>query len=462
MNALEKALIIKELHHLTDNLEHRALSFYEIASSKKRIHDIFALCDEAIFQKQILAYKAQISPNAAAYAFAGSTPFSQSFRGYFSAEQALEEALYAEPESGWAFLHPPHEGWQIWLIPAPGRTALISGWGNFEQCYAWLLEQQKRYACLLSNAEFQERTAALNAAPAQPPEVPLPLITAAASADFSPQPGSGSAVHAAPSRSPDLPECPEPALDYNAAAAPDQRAAPAPEFMQLGQWAAQLHALPQPEARQQRLYALELPDAPEISQHADLLLHCAELQDWQNRPAYIAEQVNSQGRFIKHLILLGALDPMQAVRLSRLFSSQFQHDIAALKEIGWEQLSACFMHADTLFKCSNEQAAAVWQAEGYHPFIPASCIHTQKFIQFAERQASCRTPLLLLEERQKIRVIHGESRLALSRTEQAYPHLLLHRRHGLSWQMIQSIIAGLAQPVDVLELYEAIQQHISN
>ena len=69
---------------------------------------------------------------------------------------------------------------------------------------------------------------------------------------------------------------------------------------------------------------------------------------------------------------------------------------------------------------------------------------------------------LLLEERQKIRVIHGENRLALSRTEQAYPHLLLHRRHGLSWQMIQSIIAGLAQPVDVMELYEAIQQHISN
>ena len=462
MNALEKALIIKELHHLTDNLEHRALSFYEIASSKKRIHDIFALCDEAIFQKQILAYKAQISPNAAAYAFAGSTPFSQSFRGYFSAEQALEDALYAAPESGWAFLHPPREGWQIWLIPAPGRTALISGWGNFEQCYAWLLEQQKRYACLLSNAEFQERTAALNAAPAQLPEVPLPLA-AAASADFSPQPGSGSAVHAAPSLSPDLPERPEPApLDFTAAAAPDQRAAPAPEFMQLGQWAAQLHALPQPEARQQRLYALELPGAPEIAQHADMLLHCSELDSWQSRPAYIAEQVNPQGRFIKHLVLLGAVDAMQAVRMARLFSSQFQHDIAALKEIGWEPLSACLTHADALFKCSNEQAEAVWQAEGYHPFIPAHFIHTRKFIQFAEQPASSGTPLLLLEERQKIRVIHGENRLALSRTEQAYPHLLLHRRHGLSWQMIQSIIAGLAQPVDVMELHEAIQQHISN
>jgi hypothetical protein len=447
MNALEKALTIKELHDLINNLENRALSFYEIASSKKRIHNIFALCDEAIFHKQLLAYKALTDPHAAAHAFAGSTPFSQSFRGYFSAEQALEDALYAAPESGWAFLHPPREGWQIWLIPAPGRTALISAWGSFEQCYAWLLEQQKHYACLRSNAALRERAAAENLAAA------------------------------APTLSPDPPkQRPEPALNCNAAdaEAPDLRgagssatvcsgsAAPVPEFLQLKQWTAQLHALPQPEARQQRLYALELPGAPEISQHADMLLHCSELDSWQSRPAYIAEQVNLQGRFIKHLILLGAVDAMQAVRMARLFSSQFQHDIAALKEIGWEPLSACLTHADALFKCSNEQAEAVWQAEGYHPFIPAHFIHTRKFIQFAEQPASSGTPLLLLEERQKIRVIHGENRLALSRTEQAYPHLLLHRRHGLSWQMIQSIIAGLAQPVDVMELHEAIQQHISN
>lgn len=213
-------------------------------------------------------YKAQISPNAAAYAFAGSTPFSQSFRGYFSAEQALEEALYAEPESGWAFLHPPHELANL-AIPAPGRTALISGWGNFEQCYAWLLGEQKRYACLLSNAEFQERTAALNAAPAQAPQRYSAPYYCGDDGCSSRQPSSGSPVHATPSRSPDLPERPEPALDYNAAAAPDQRAAPAPN---LCGWASGLPAFMQRRGLKPGSSACMRWSCPmpEISQHADL------------------------------------------------------------------------------------------------------------------------------------------------------------------------------------------------
>ena len=235
MNALEKALTIKELHDLINNLEHCALSFYEIASSKKRIHDIFALCNEAIFHKQLLAYKALTDPHAAAYAFAGSTPFSQSFRGYFSAEQALEDALYAAPESGWAFLHPLREGWQIWLIPAPGRTALISAWGSFEQCYAWLLEQQKHYACLRSNAELRERAAAENLAAAAPSLSPKQR----------PEPALN--CNAADAEAPDLTGA------GSSAAACSGSAAPVPEFLQLKQWTAQLHALPQPEARQQRL-----------------------------------------------------------------------------------------------------------------------------------------------------------------------------------------------------------------
>lgn len=110
MNALEKALLIKELHQLTNDLEHRALSFYEIAKAKKRIKDIFSLCDEPIFQKQILSYKARIEPHAAAQTFAAGTPFASDFRGYFTDELSLEKQLYLMPQSGWAFLHVLNKG----------------------------------------------------------------------------------------------------------------------------------------------------------------------------------------------------------------------------------------------------------------------------------------------------------------------------------------------------------------
>ena len=54
MNVLEKAKLIHELNQLIDGLEQRSLSFFEIARSKARIKEIFALCDEPIFKKQIL------------------------------------------------------------------------------------------------------------------------------------------------------------------------------------------------------------------------------------------------------------------------------------------------------------------------------------------------------------------------------------------------------------------------
>jgi hypothetical protein len=66
--------------------------------------------------------------------------------------------------------------------------------------------------------------------------------------------------------------------------------------------------------------------------------------------------------------------------------------------------------------------------------------------------------LLLLQERQKIRLIHGQKRMALLRTEQTFPYLILHRQQGLNWQSIQNVIQKLPQPIDVISLYQALKQ----
>lgn len=69
---------------------------------------------------------------------------------------------------------------------------------------------------------------------------------------------------------------------------------------------------------------------------------------------------------------------------------------------------------------------------------------------------------MLLKERHKIRLIHGQNRLHLSRTEVAYPYLLLDRHQGVSWQLIQTILTQLASPIDCHQLYEVIQKYISD
>lgn len=56
-------------------------------------------------------------------------------------------------------------------------------------------------------------------------------------------------------------------------------------------------------------------------------------------------------------------------------------------------------------------------------------------------------------------MIHGQKRLQLSRTEQAIPHILLDRQQGISWQMIQKVISQLQQPIDALQLCQALQMY---
>lgn len=89
MKAIEKAMLIKELHQLIDGLEHQPLSFFEIARSKKRIREIFALCDEPIFQKQLEAYKALTQPQAAAERWIQQSPYQHAYIGLFQYESSL-------------------------------------------------------------------------------------------------------------------------------------------------------------------------------------------------------------------------------------------------------------------------------------------------------------------------------------------------------------------------------------
>lgn len=464
MNALEKALLIKELHLLTAALEHQALSFYEIAKTKKRIKEIFALCDEPIFQKQLLSYKALTEPQSAAYAFAAGTPFAQSFRGYFNDDHALEKQLYLKPESGWGFMHQPPNHWQIWLIPAPQRTALISDWGNFEDNYAWMLAMQKQYHCLSTDAE-------LDAQALQAEEQPACAQPEHMEAGPTPHPDSQLTEPSeppAPQTQPSLAEVPagrdvlletssEHKEELPEAVLPPE--APEPQSILFHQMQGQLHALT--ESADHPLYRVVLPPDAKTLNQSDIALHAEHIETWQTQPVYIAEQINAQGQFIQHLILLGAADPAQATELCQLFVQLHARQLASLYAISLHALEAQDQTADTLFKCCYELAKPVWQQEHYQRFIPAQAIHTQKFIQFDEQEADFSTPILLLEERQKVRIIHGEKRLALADAEQAYPYLILHRRHGLNWQMIQAAISALPKPVNVLELYNAIQNPLS-
>ena len=491
MNTLEKSLLIKELRDLIDALTHKRLSLYETAKAKARIKEIFMLCDKPIFQKQLLTFKASQNPIQTAVTFAEQSLYAQSFRGVFTQPEALETALYQQPETGWAILYQPRAGWQIWLIPAADRTALLSEFQDLEQVYRWMLEQQQQYHCLQTDAELKQ-AAVLEAAQTQPVFVTADLeenkavdspiqfefitdhiateevassdtqVVDVAKDELTIEPTADQTIISNAILNTTQPDATT--IDTAQMTAGTQKPSVNPAYnLLLSQYSCPISALNLSQNESAQLYRVFLPEAPEVTQYADVLVHLSDPEvDQQQllaRTVYLAEQTNTQGRFIKYVVLLGALDQMQAIRLTQNFCQQFEHEIAAIREISWEKLQEHLFDFDQLFQCYSHDAQIVWQQEHYFPFIPIQHIQTTKFIQFEESEAQSHTPLILLKERQKIRVIHGQKRLQLSRTEQAIPHILLDRQQGISWQMIQKVISQLQQPIDALQLCQALQMY---
>lgn len=499
MNTLEKSLLIKELRDLIDALTHKRLSLYETAKAKARIKEIFMLCDKPIFQKQLLTFKASQNPIQTAVTFAEQSLYAQSFRGVFTQLEALETALYQQPEAGWAILYQPRAGWQIWLIPAADRTALLSEFQDLEQVYRWMLEQQQQYHCLQTDAELKQaavleaaQTVTIEAAQTQPifatvdPEenkaVDSPIqfefitdhiateevassdtqVVDVAKDELTIEPTADQTIIS--NATLDITQPDATTIDTAQMTAGTQKPSVNPAYnLLLSQYSCPISALNLSQNESAQLYRVFLPEAPEVTQYADVLVHLSDPEEDQQqvlaRAVYLAEQTNTQGRFIKYVVLLGALDQMQAIRLTQNFCQQFEHEIAAIREISWEKLQEHLFDFDQLFQCYSHDAQIVWQQEHYFPFIPIQHIQTTKFIQFEESEAQSHTPLILLKERQKIRVIHGQKRLQLSRTEQAIPHILLDRQQGISWQMIQKVISQLQQPIDALQLCQALQMY---
>lgn len=499
MNTLEKSLLIKELHDLTNALTHQRLSLYETAKAKARIKEIFMLCDEPIFQKQLLTFKASQNPIQTAATFAEQSLYAQSFRGVFTQPETLEAALYQQPETGWAILYQPRAGWQIWLIPAADRTALLSKFQDLEQVYRWMLEQQQQYHCLQTDAELKQaavleaaQTVTIEAAQTQPifatvdpeenktadPPIQFDFITdhiateEVASSDtpvldvakdeLTIEPTADQTIIS--NATLDITQPDATTIDSAQMTAGTQKPSVNPAYnLLLSQYSCPISALNLSQNESAQLYRVFLPEAPKVTQYADVLVHLSDPEvDQQQllaRAVYLAEQTNTQGHFIKYVVLLGALDQMQAIRLIQNFCQQFEHEIAAIREISWEKLQEHLFDFVQLFQCYSVDAQIVWQQEHYFPFIPKQQLQTTKFIQFEENEAQSHTPLILLKERQKIRVIHGQKRLQLSRTEQAVPYILLDRQQGMSWQMIQKVISQLQQPIDALQLCQALQMY---
>ena len=431
MNPLAKALLAKEIQTLISQLKQGHLSYFETARCKKRLEDIVTLCDQPDINQQIFGGKSHIQPIADAEIFAKNCHYSSSFCGIFRRDEKLEQQLSSQKKSSWALLFHINLGWQIWIMQQPSCILLISDWGTLNEVYAWLIEEQHDEPVLTPDEgiSLPNKPKKRFIQPSATPSIHLPKRSNLAQT-ASPQPVMLEALQD------ELPvELPTLCLDQVTF-----------ELIEL------------PDLAENKLFRLQ-PQQGTALGFIDILAYNIDFEEVLERTLYLAEQIDAQGYFVRYLALFGAQNELQAIRMLNKFSQHQNYKLAAIRTLSWGNLTGNLLELESFFEVYSEQAQLVFESQDYYPFIPKELINTQKFIKFEETSADLNTPILVLKERNKIRIIHGKNRLALSKQEHAFPYLMLDRQAGISWQYIQEKLALLPHPVQALQLYQALQQH---
>ncbi len=431
MNTLEKAQLLEELDTLIDALDRRALTLFETAKYKQRIRDIFELCDEPCFHRQLLQYRSLTQPDVAVEQFLKTTAYQLTYRGFFYHDYDLEHALYQWPDSGWALLYHQFKGWQLWFIPAKNRTALISDWGILHDVYQWLEEQLESYPNLMSDEQLRQNVVIL--------EHEVRPVSTALNVTSSPRLSSSG-----PNQSPP-----------NLSSLQEYKSSSLKPIDFLGQ---QLRPEQSLLITEEAYVRVHLDNTHFIEEYIDIYV-AQGTQSLSDQPIFIAEQRQPQGGFYKYVLWLGFHDAEQLLNLLPTWQEMNLH-FSAIKRCNVEIIQH-WEHLETLYQYYQQLNDVVWQQEELFPCIPRSLIHAQKIIHFEETHAQLHTPVLLLQERGHLRLIHGQRRLQLRSHDLAIPCIIFEREQGLTWQQIQQVVNLVRHPVDALELHALLLQELT-
>lgn len=429
MDVLEKALLVDELKTLVDGLNDDKTSLFEIAKSKQRIKDICASCDDPHFQDQLSPFKEFILNEEFSANDLALYGYTLTYRGTYNFMGRVENALFASADMGWAALRQAQH-WQVWVI-RPALSFLKSPWLNSSKdALQWLQSHASEY--VKTDYELQNLIPILEPIQADDAEKAANKdslsIIKEQTAQFKSQ------LDAI------IQEKIQPAQITPSAQA---TARVKPSFRQSSVASANLNkakplalndfSLDGLICRLERIDARTFPSLYRVDLHneidqnikIDWLYLKAENEAqplWGSAQIFIAEQLYAQGQFSHYVVLVGTHSVEYATTILQAYTDQRHTRTSSIHQTSWNNFKRHYHQHETLFNECIMNGTLVWQRDQrVYPYIPASFINTQKFIPFDETAATFFTPVILLRERQKIRVIHGLERVKLSNEDQAYP-----------------------------------------
>lgn len=466
MDVLEKALLVDELKQLIDGLDNDKQSLFEIAKAKQRIKDICASCDDPMFQDQLGTFKSVIQQHGFPIEELTRYGYSTTYCGTFNFSSRLEEVLFAAPKMGWAALRQANH-WQIWVV-RPLLSFLRSPWLNStEEALQWIQKNAQQY--VKTDSELQSLIPVLESPQASNQATHKDTLSAMRQqhANFEAELEAiiQEKLQTAPAVAPQSAKpSVRPKVSFQQNQRPSANLSNKAKPISLSEF--NLDGL---QCRLERvspklfpsLYRVELENPTDQNVKVEWLYLKAENDEqpvWETAQIFVAEQLYVQGQFSHYVALIGTHSIEFATNILQTYTDQRHTRTNSIHQTSWNTFKQHYAQHESLFNECIMNAELVWQRdENAYPYIPASFINIQKFIPFNEVAANFLTPILLLKERQKIRVIHGAERIKLSPDDQAYPYLLLDRADGYTWQLIRHVISHLPQPISVQSLFHALE-----
>lgn len=464
MDVLEKALLVDELKTLVDGLNDDKTSLFEIAKSKQRIKDICASCDDPTFQDQLNPFKEFILNEEFSADDLAEYGYAMTYRGTYNFMGRVENALFASADMGWAALR-QGQHWQVWVI-RPALSFLKSPWlSKSQDALQWLQKHASEY--VKTDHELQNLIPVLEAVQAeeiQHSNKDSFSLIKQQSKNFQSQLDAIIQEKIQPAAvTPSTQPTPRVKPGFRQGTLPSANLNKA-QPLALNDFSLDglLCRLERVDARTfPSLYRVDLHNEIDQNIKIDWLYLKAENEAqplWGSAQIFIAEQLYAQGQFSHYVVLVGTHSVEYATTVLQAYTDQRHTRTSSIHQTGWTNFKRYYHQHESLFNECIMNGTLVWQRDQrVYPYIPASFINTQKFIPFEETAATFFTPVILLRERQKIRVIHGLERVKLSNEDQAYPYLLLDRADGYTWQLIRQVISHLPQPISVHDLYQALE-----
>lgn len=472
MDVLEKTMLVNELKQLIAGLDNDKKTLYETAKAKQRIKDICAACDDPIFQNQLSPFKSYLDREGFSSQELQDYDYELSYRGTFKFTGHIEKALFASGNMGWSALRQGHH-WQIWVV-RPALSFLKSPWlTSTEEALQWL--HSSAYEYVKTDSELKSLIPILE---------PLALTLDSATIDSTqetPKDRLSAMRKENANFEAELEAIIQEKLQVADTVSANSKPVVKPKvgFRQNVRPVANLNkakAISHSEfnldgllCRLERfnprafpsLYRVDLHDEIDQNIKIDWLYLKAENDEqpqWETAQIFVAEQLYAQGQFSHYLVLIGTHSVEYAASILQAYTDLRHTKTSTIHQTSWRTFKQYHAQHEQLFNECIMNGALVWQRdENAYPYIPVSFINTQKFIAFNESPANFMTPIILLRERQKIRVIHGLERIKLSSEDQAYPYLLLDRADGYTWQLIRHVISRLPQPISVHDLFHALE-----